>query len=99
MAELLQKIPDVVPKTRHFVSMEKVNKRAYEKYTRLNQASSHQLHQIIVAVKQRNLNELERILHIVSDPNSPRFGQHLSNKEVRDLTALPESTLHVTNYL
>lgn len=39
------------------------------------------------AVCQRNLQDLERIFHEVSDPGHPSYGEHLSFEEVNVLTA------------
>jgi hypothetical protein len=35
-----------------------------------------------IAVKQRNEDGLETLLFAVSNPNSPKYGQHLSLKEI-----------------
>lgn len=43
--------------------------------------------ELIFAVKQTNLEELESTLVAVSDPDSPRYGQHLSAEEVDNLVA------------
>ena len=43
---------------------------------------SDPVHEIIVAVKQNNVAELELLLGEVSDPASPRYGQHLSFEEI-----------------
>lgn len=50
-------------------------------------APAGQLLEMVFAVKQTNLQQLEATLLDVSDPDSPRYGQHLSNAEVHDLVA------------
>jgi tripeptidyl-peptidase-1 len=51
-------------------------------------------------VKQRNVPELEKELLEVSDPRSPRYGQHLSNEQVHSLVApARESVEAVRNFL
>jgi len=53
-------------------------------------AGQHKLpdtrHEVIFAVHQRNLPELERILYDVSSVESINYGKHLSRKEVHELT-------------
>lgn len=56
-------------------------------------------HEIVFAVKQRNMDELTRILHDVSDPTSNNYGQHLSRDEVLALTSNPESCETIAKYL
>lgn len=47
--------------------------------------------ELIIAVKQTNGDELERVLLDVSDPDSPNYGNHLTADEVDRLVA-PKST-------
>lgn len=55
---------------------------------------------LTVAVKQQNTDKLESTLFAVSDPDSPRFGQHLSKEEVDALVApKPESIARVLGWL
>ena len=56
-------------------------------------------HEIVFAVKQRNMDELTRILHDVSDPISSNYGQHMSMDEVIALTFNPEACETITKYL
>jgi tripeptidyl-peptidase-1 len=56
--------------------------------------------EIIVAVRQQNLDQLERELMAVSDPRSSRYGKHLSKQEVDALVApAAESVAAVTAWL
>mmetsp|Transcript_18496 Transcript_18496/g.50951 ORF Transcript_18496/g.50951 Transcript_18496/m.50951 type:complete len:573 (-) Transcript_18496:115-1833(-) len=50
-------------------------------------AQGDELIELTFAVKQQRLDELERTLLDVSDPDSPRYGQYLSRCEVDALTA------------
>jgi len=43
--------------------------------------------ELTFAVKQQNLEKLEDVLMRVSDPQSPTYGEHISNDEVHKLTA------------
>lgn len=57
------------------------------------------VHKVIFLIRQRNIDELIRILHDVSDPLSSNYGQHLTSDEVADLTSNPESRDTVVSYL
>lgn len=48
---------------------------------------SEERHELVFAVRQQNLAKLEQVLFEVSSPDSPRYGQHLSHKEVHELTS------------
>lgn len=56
-------------------------------------------HKVVFAVKQKNLDRLEQILHEVSDPKSKKFGRHLTRAQVTELTANPEATESIVQYL
>jgi tripeptidyl-peptidase I len=57
------------------------------------------IHEVIFAVQMNNLDELTRMLHDVSDPDSPNYGQHLKREEMHDLISNPEACTKVTSYL
>jgi tripeptidyl-peptidase-1 len=46
-----------------------------------------------IALKQSNLQELERQLSLVSDPDSPLYGDHLSAEDVRSLVQPAQSSV------
>jgi tripeptidyl-peptidase I len=56
-------------------------------------------HIVKFMVKQRNMDELTRIVHDISDPTSQNYGNHLTHLEVKDLTSNPESRDQVVAYL
>ena len=66
---------------------------------KLRRADNAAAHTVVFVVKQKNVDELTRILHDVSDPLSSNYGQHLTRKEVADLTSNPESRDAVVSYL
>ena len=66
---------------------------------RLARVRYDHIHEVVFAIRQKNMDELTRILHDVSDPLSPNYGQHLTRKEVDDLTSNPESRDAVVSYL
>jgi len=41
---------------------------------------------LVFAIRQKNLDKLEKILFEVSDPKHPKYGQHLTHKEIGQLT-------------
>jgi tripeptidyl-peptidase I len=56
-------------------------------------------HDVIFLVKQRNMDELTRILHDISDPKSENYGNHMTSSEIIDLTSNPESHDETVAYL
>lgn len=54
---------------------------------------------VVVAVRQRGLDQLEGLLERTSDPSSADFGRHLSREEVLALTSNPESFRRVSEVL
>ena len=58
-----------------------------------------QTHEVIFAVKQKNMDELTSILYDISDPNSPNYGQHWSKDEVTGFTSNLEGRDAVVSYL
>lgn len=56
-------------------------------WQRLGRVDARDLVQLTFMVKQTRVDELERALLDVSDPRSPRYGQHLSNEKVHALVA------------
>ena len=57
------------------------------------------IHEIIFVLQQRNIDELTRILHDVSDPMSANYGHHLSGEQVGAITMNPEARDAVVTYL
>ena len=56
-------------------------------------------HEVIFVIKQKNMEELTRFLHDVSDPLSDNYGQHMTRIGVMELTANPEGRNSVLEYL
>ena len=57
------------------------------------------VHEVTFVIRQRNLEELTRLLHDVSNPSSQHYGQHLTRQEVLDLTSNPTSRDAVVKFL
>jgi tripeptidyl-peptidase I len=66
---------------------------------RQNRVRHDYIHEVIFVVRQRNMEELSKILHDISNPASSNFGQHLSREEVAQLTTNPLSRDIITSYL
>jgi tripeptidyl-peptidase-1 len=79
------------------VLMEKLMLRS--DYKQGNKAQENAYHEVVFAIKQQNLEQLEKLWYEVSDPKNSKFGQFLSREEVATLTANSKATEFVTNYL
>eukprot|EP00753_Platysulcus_tardus_P005849 PLAT13725.4.p1 GENE.PLAT13725.4~~PLAT13725.4.p1 ORF type:complete len:551 (-),score=292.13 PLAT13725.4:810-2462(-) len=62
-------------------------------WRRVGDADDSQMLRMTVAVKQQNVQLLEETLLAVSDPDSPRYGQHLTFEQVNELTAPTEENM------
>lgn len=82
-----------------FVHMDNAIVNLREDFTQLGQAVPTVEHEVIFVVKQKNLDKLETILYEVSDPKSPKYGNHLTRAQVAELTANPEATESVKKFL
>jgi len=84
----------------HWQMEQGVWKGAPSGWTAVAPASPQQKLALTFAVKQRNVKLLEEVLLQVSDPSSPRYGQHLSMEQVHRLVApAAESVQAVLSWL
>eukprot|EP01031_Cornospumella_fuschlensis_P032649 gene32649-39474_t len=99
----LNEIPDLLitsaKKGSKHIRMESANNLAKNLYSYKQKAEGDKLHTVVIAIKPRNMEALERILHEVSDPSNVKYGQHLTNDEVGELTGNRDSTEYVISYL
>lgn len=67
----------------------------------INKVPIHEsyVHDLIFTVQQKNLDELERALHDVSEPDSPNYGRHWSGEQIRALTENTEARDAIVTYL
>lgn len=63
--------------------------RAPAKWMNLGRAPEDSMITFFIALKQRNVKELETILEKVSHPRSPNYGEHLTYQQVLDIVAPP----------
>ena len=66
---------------------------------RRNRVRHDYIHEVVFVVRQRNMEELTKILHDISNPASSNFGQHLTREEVAELTTNPLSRDIIISYL
>jgi tripeptidyl-peptidase-1 len=66
---------------------------------KLERAPRDAEHEVLFAVVQQNRRLLEEYALSVSDPLSSSYGRHWSRQQVADLTASPESTRFLEEYL
>jgi tripeptidyl-peptidase I len=67
--------------------------------TKHDRVLSTQIHDVMFVVQQRNMKELTRILHDISDPTSQNYGNHMTRQEIDDLISNLDSHQEVTEYL
>ena len=67
----------------------------------VRQDRSHrdQRHEVIFVIRQRNMMQLTDILHDISNPLSPNYGQHMTGEEVAAMTSNPDARDAVVTYL
>ena len=65
----------------------------------LSRAPTDELHTIVFARKQNNLELLESMLLSASDPHHPHYGKHLTKHEVNAITSNEEATHKIYQFL
>lgn len=89
---------DIVELSTH-VFKERITGSTRSDLARQSRISPEVNHEVIFVIKQRNIEELTRVLHDVSDPKSKNYGKHKTLQEVVDLTANSVSRDAVLSYL
>jgi len=82
-----------------YVHMENSLMNLREDFTRLQEAVPGAMHEVVFSVKQKNLDKLEELFFEVSDPTNSKYGKYLSRKQVADLTANPQGTATLQQFL
>ena len=90
---------DAVRKAATMIHMETSKYESRDDFIKLGSADDEQMHEVVFAVKQRNVDKLHDMLMEVSTPKSAKFGQFLSRAEVGNLTANTDATEFLTSYL
>lgn len=68
-------------------------------YLKLKKSSSTLKHKVVFEIKNKNLDQLEKYVHEMSDPDHPRYGKIMKYHEVKQLTSNPEAVIKVKDYL
>jgi hypothetical protein len=66
---------------------------------RVSKASKKHVHQVVFAIKQKNMDLIEKSLLDVSTPGSKNYGKHWTREQIAEVTANRESGSHVIKYL
>ena len=66
---------------------------------RHNRINCDFIHEVVFVIQQRNMDELTRMLHDVSDPRSSNYGQHMTQEQVTRMTENLEARDYVLAYL
>ena len=61
--------------------------------------SPEYIHEVVFAVEQKNMEELTRVLHDVSNPMSSNYGQHWTREKIINFTSNPYAHDTVVSYL
>ena len=62
-------------------------------------ATPDEIHEVVVAIKHKNLDKLEETLYDVSTMTSPNYGKHKTRDEIGELIQNLEGTAAVKNWL
>jgi tripeptidyl-peptidase-1 len=65
----------------------------------LRRAPSSESHEIIFAIKHKNIEELTQVLYDVSDPESENYGKHWSRQQVIEYISNPEGYEALISFL
>mmetsp|Transcript_40941 Transcript_40941/g.41814 ORF Transcript_40941/g.41814 Transcript_40941/m.41814 type:complete len:195 (-) Transcript_40941:55-639(-) len=73
---------------------------SHPNYIQINsQVDRESTHELIFMVKQKNMDALTKYLEEISNPSSPKYGQHLTPDEVHKMTQNTEGTEAVKNFV
>lgn len=89
----------VISSATQYVAMESSLFRLRDDFVRGNAADTSIVHEVIIAVKQKNLDAIEKTLYEVSDPTNPKYGKFLTRAQIGELTENREATLQIQAYL
>jgi tripeptidyl-peptidase I len=60
---------------------------------------SDHVHEVVFVVQQKRMDHITRLLHEVSDPASPNYGQHLSGEQISAITSNHEARDTIADFL
>jgi tripeptidyl-peptidase-1 len=89
----------VISSAIQYVQMESSLFHLRDDFVRKETADTSIVHEVIIAVKQKNLDMIEKTLYEVSDPRSPKYGKFLTRAQIGELTVNREATTQIESYL
>ena len=57
------------------------------------------VHEVTLAIRPKNMEEVTRVLHDISHPLSPNYGKHWTREQIVDFTSNSEAYVAVVSYL
>ena len=57
------------------------------------------IHEVTIAIRPKNMDEVTRVLHDISHPSSSNYGKHWTREEIVDFTSNSEAYVAVVSYL
>ena len=60
---------------------------------------SDHVHEVVFVVHQKSMDHITRLLHDVSDPASPNYGQHMSSEQISAITLNHEARDTIADFL
>lgn len=86
--------------TTSYVLHEKRDDNPHSLWKRHSRAEGHEVLPVRIGLKQRNLEHSERFIDEVSNPASPKFGQHWSAEKIAEVFApAKETSDSIVNWL
>lgn len=79
--------------------MERGNFELREDYMQREESNIEEFHEVVFAVKQSNMNTLEKLFWELSDPSNPKYGKFLNRRQVADLTSNAKATESIQRFL
>ena len=64
-----------------------------------NRVHSTEFHDVVFVIKEKNIDELTRILYDISNPASVNYGNHMTYQQIDDLVSNPVAHEEVVAYL
>lgn len=89
----------VVSSALQYVAMENSLFSLRDDFVRKEAADETAIHEVIIAVKQMNLDAIEKTLFEVSDPTNPKYGKYLTRAQVGALTENREAVAQIQSFL
>lgn len=68
-------------------------------FIQVKESPLEEMHELVFAIQQKNLDQIEQILNDVSNPSSANYGKHLTKQEVDELTVNHDGHRQVLEFL